>query len=120
VPYPGAFPQRRSPSLAPAPPQPNALTATHASGADHEIQHTTKPRPHHPLSQGKRQPLSEQAQPAPDPGTHAGRRNDAWGVPWTFRTADTYRIFTGKDGIKCQENTGSSRLSSAKKQPGWS
>ena len=42
------------------------------------------------------------------------------GVPWTFRTADPYRIFTGKDGIKCQENTGSSRLSSAKKQPGWS
>jgi hypothetical protein len=34
------------------------------------------------------------------------------GVPRTFRTADPYRIFTRKDGIKCQGNTGSSRLSS--------
>src|SRR6266516_2621055 len=42
------------------------------------------------------------------------------GVPRTFRTADPYRIFTGKDGIKCQGNTGNSLLSSVRRQPGWS
>jgi hypothetical protein len=42
------------------------------------------------------------------------------GVPRTFRTADPYRIFTGKDGITCQGNTGSSRLSFEKRQPAWS
>ena len=41
-------------------------------------------------------------------------------VPPSFRTADPYRIFTGKDGIKCQGNTGSSLLSSVMRQPGWS
>ena len=41
-------------------------------------------------------------------------------MPRTFRTADPYRIFTGKDGIKCQGNTGSLRLSSVRKQPAWS
>ena len=42
------------------------------------------------------------------------------GVPRTYRTAEPYRIFTGKDGIKWQGNTGNSLLSSARKQPGWS
>src|SRR6266700_3984530 len=42
------------------------------------------------------------------------------GVPRSFRTADPYRIFTGKDGIKCQGNTGNSLLSSVRRQPGWS
>ena len=41
-------------------------------------------------------------------------------VPRSFRTADPYRIFIGKDGITCQGNTGSSLLSSARKRPGWS
>src|SRR6266702_1632862 len=42
------------------------------------------------------------------------------GVPRTFRTADPYRIFTRKDGITWQGNTGSSLLSSVKRQPAWS
>jgi hypothetical protein len=42
------------------------------------------------------------------------------GAPRTFRTADPYRIFTRKDGITWQGNTGSSLLSSVRKQPGWS
>jgi transposase len=36
-------------------------------------------------------------------------------VPPSFRTADPYRIFTGKDGITWQESTGNSLLSSARK-----
>ena len=53
------------------------------------------------------------------PATHV-RAGTGPGVPRTFRTADPYRIFTGKDGIKCQGNTGSSLLSSVMRQPGWS
>ena len=42
------------------------------------------------------------------------------GVPRIFRTADPYRIFTGKDGITWQGNTGSSLLSFVRKRPVWS
>ena len=42
------------------------------------------------------------------------------GVPRIFRTADPYRIFTRKDGITWQGNTGNSLLSSVRKRPGWS
>ena len=48
----------------------------------------------------------------------AGRRVPG-GVPPSFRTADPYRIFTGKDGITCQGSTGNSLLSSARKQRRW-
>src|SRR5215475_10283068 len=49
-----------------------------------------------------------------DPASRHGR------VPHSFRTADPYRIFTGKDGNTWQVNTGNSLLSSARKQHGWS
>jgi hypothetical protein len=39
-----------------APPLPNALTATHASDADDEIQLTTRPRSHHSALQGEATP----------------------------------------------------------------
>src|ERR1022692_2580572 len=32
----------------------------------------------------------------------------------------SFRIFTGKDGIKCRRNTGTSHRSSVRKRPGWS
>jgi hypothetical protein len=46
----------------PAPPLPDALTATHAPYADDKIQLTTKPRSHHSALRGKakRQSLSVQ------------------------------------------------------------
>ncbi len=43
----------------------------------------------------------------------------ACGVPLTFRTADPYRIFTGKDGINCQGKQRIIHLSSVKRQPVW-
>ena len=46
-------------------------------------------------------------------------RDPAGGVPPSFRTADPYRISAGKDGITWQGSTGSSLLSSARKQHGW-
>ena len=41
------------------------------------------------------------------------------GVPPSFRTADPYRIFTGKDGNKWHGRTANSRLNSARKRRGW-
>jgi transposase len=48
------------------------------------------------------------------------RAREGRGVPRGFRTADPYRIFTGKDGITCQGNTGSLLPSSVRKRPAWS
>jgi hypothetical protein len=53
VPYAGAFSQWEAKLRLPAPPLPNALTATHASDTDDEIQLTTKPRSHHSALRGE-------------------------------------------------------------------
>ena len=42
-----------------------------------------------------------------------------WGAP-ALPDCGSFRIFTRKDGIKCQGNTGNSRLSSVKRQLAWS
>jgi len=41
-----------------------------------------------------------------------------WGAP-RFPDCGSFRIFTGKDGIRCQGNTGSSHPSFARKRRGW-
>jgi hypothetical protein len=41
-----------------------------------------------------------------------------WGAP-RFPDCGSFRIFTGKDGIRCQGNTGSSHPSFVRKQRGW-
>jgi transcriptional regulator with XRE-family HTH domain len=64
--------------------------------------------------------LREHARALAAAGDPAESDQAAGGVPRTFRTADPYRIFTRKDGITWQGNTGNSLLSSVRKQPGWS
>ena len=49
----------------------------------------------------------------------AGAGIEVWGAP-NLPDCGSFRIFTGKDGIKWQVNTGLSRRSSARKRPVWS
>jgi hypothetical protein len=53
VPQAGAFSQWEAKLRLPAPPLPNALTASHASDTDDEIQLTTRPRSHHSALRGE-------------------------------------------------------------------
>jgi hypothetical protein len=81
---------------------PNALTATHASDTDREIQLTTKPLSHHSARQGKRQSLSVQVARACPPA----HQLDGDGIP----NASQNRVSGGRRGPEMAGTQASARF----------